>query len=158
MQVGVIIISPLVSPRHCEPVRTLVWQSPYPLQRRAGDEARLHFCFAKICRLPKCFPLLGGAGDEARLHFSLQGKEKLLFGSVKPSPPTVHRTVGTDFRVLVTCEIKRKSRCVSICFSFYGAGDEARTRYLHLGKVALYRMSYTRKWRPRTDSNRRPPA
>ena len=28
---------------------------------------------------------------------------------------------------------------------FYGAGDEARTRYLHLGKVALYRMSYTRE-------------
>ena len=28
--------------------------------------------------------------------------------------------------------------------AFYGAGDEARTRYLHLGKVALYRMSYTR--------------
>ena len=28
--------------------------------------------------------------------------------------------------------------------SFVGAGDEARTRYLHLGKVALYRMSYTR--------------
>ena len=26
-----------------------------------------------------------------------------------------------------------------------GAGDEARTRYLHLGKVALYQMSYTRK-------------
>ena len=25
-----------------------------------------------------------------------------------------------------------------------GADDEARTRYLHLGKVALYRMSYTR--------------
>ena len=25
-----------------------------------------------------------------------------------------------------------------------GAADEARTRYLHLGKVALYRMSYTR--------------
>ena len=28
--------------------------------------------------------------------------------------------------------------------NFFGAGDEARTRYLHLGKVALYRMSYTR--------------
>ncbi len=27
----------------------------------------------------------------------------------------------------------------------FGAGDEARTRYLHLGKVALYRMSYTRE-------------
>ena len=31
---------------------------------------------------------------------------------------------------------------------FTGASDEARTRYLHLGKVALYQMSYTRsdKW------------
>ena len=26
----------------------------------------------------------------------------------------------------------------------FGAGNEARTRYLHLGKVALYRMSYAR--------------
>ena len=26
----------------------------------------------------------------------------------------------------------------------YGAADEARTRYLHLGKVALYQMSYAR--------------
>jgi hypothetical protein len=26
----------------------------------------------------------------------------------------------------------------------FGASDEARTRYLHLGKVALYQMSYTR--------------
>ncbi len=41
----------------------------------------------------------------------------------------------------------------------YGADDEARTRYLHLGKVALYQMSYIRiflKWRPGTGSNRRP--
>ena len=30
---------------------------------------------------------------------------------------------------------------------FYGAGDEARTRYLHLGKVALYQMSYARRTR-----------
>ena len=27
-----------------------------------------------------------------------------------------------------------------------GAGDEARTRYLHLGKVALYQMSYARNY------------
>ena len=31
-----------------------------------------------------------------------------------------------------------------VTFFFIGAGDEARTRYLPLGKVALYRMSYTR--------------
>ena len=28
---------------------------------------------------------------------------------------------------------------------YIGAGDEARTRYLDLGKVALYQMSYARK-------------
>ena len=31
--------------------------------------------------------------------------------------------------------------------SVFGAGDEARTRYLDLGKVALYQMSYARVWR-----------
>ncbi len=30
---------------------------------------------------------------------------------------------------------------------FVGADDEARTRYLHLGKVALYQMSYIRIFR-----------
>ena len=46
----------------------------------------------------------------------------------------------------------------------YGAADEARTRYLHLGKVALYQMSYgrimyilyeehTRNWCLRSESN-----
>ena len=28
--------------------------------------------------------------------------------------------------------------------TIFGAADEARTRYLHLGKVALYQMSYGR--------------
>ena len=38
----------------------------------------------------------------------------------------------------------------------YGADDEARTRYLHLGKVALYQMSYIRKlWCLRAESNHR---
>ena len=32
--------------------------------------------------------------------------------------------------------------------SHVGAEDEARTRYLHLGKVALYQMSYIRIFRP----------
>ena len=35
-----------------------------------------------------------------------------------------------------------------------GAADEARTRYLHLGKVALYQMSYGRlKWCLRSEAN-----
>ena len=48
----------------------------------------------------------------------------------------------------VLCKKKRKK---AIVFAFLhqrwlhvGAADEARTRYLHLGKVALYRMSYIR--------------
>ena len=41
-------------------------------------------------------------------------------------------------------------------YFFSGAGDEARTRYLHLGKVALYQMSYARiKWCLRSESNQR---
>ena len=36
-----------------------------------------------------------------------------------------------------------------------GAVDETRTRDLHLGKVALYQLSYYRKWCPGTESNHR---
>ena len=39
------------------------------------------------------------------------------------------------------------------CPVFFGAGDEARTRYLDLGKVALYQMSYARAWCLRPGSN-----
>ncbi len=41
----------------------------------------------------------------------------------------------------------KKERHPHGCLSFFGAGDEARTRYLDLGKVALYQMSYARKRR-----------
>ena len=37
----------------------------------------------------------------------------------------------------------------------HGAVDETRTRDLHLGKVALYQLSYYRKWCPGTESNHR---
>ena len=43
----------------------------------------------------------------------------------------------------VTIQEKRLFGAVSL----FGAGDEARTRYLDLGKVALYQMSYARIWR-----------
>ena len=39
---------------------------------------------------------------------------------------------------------KTKSTDFKSMLSFFGAADEARTRYLHLGKVALYQMSYSR--------------
>ena len=50
----------------------------------------------------------------------------------------------------------------SLLLFLSGAGDEARTRYLHLGKVALYQMSYARRyarinraWCLRSESNQR---
>ena len=46
--------------------------------------------------------------------------------------------------LMVRAYDRQKKKTVSKRKRSYGAGDEARTRYLHLGKVALYRMSYTR--------------
>ena len=48
--------------------------------------------------------------------------------------------------------ILKKTPYLQRLFSF-GADDEARTRYLHLGKVALYQMSYVRIWCLRSESN-----
>ncbi len=44
--------------------------------------------------------------------------------------------------------VKQKKKTTKL-FSLiiHGAGDEARTRYLHLGKVALYQMSYARRYK-----------
>ena len=42
----------------------------------------------------------------------------------------------------VTVWKKEQNHC---SFFICGAGDEARTRYLDLGKVALYQMSYARR-------------
>ena len=46
----------------------------------------------------------------------------------------------------VSSRVKRKKRTANRrLVVLFGAGDEARTRYLDLGKVALYQMSYARK-------------
>ena len=39
-----------------------------------------------------------------------------------------------------------QSAALPLGYVAIGAGNEARTRYLHLGKVALYRMSYAREY------------
>ena len=68
---------------------------------------------------------------------------------------------GSGFLPFVRTDFIEKATCFRKSL-FHGAGDEARTRYLHLGKVALYRMSYTRisapYWRPwclRSELNQR---
>ncbi len=53
--------------------------------------------------------------------------------------------MGLSFGKVVGGKGKQKKHPIESigCFSS-GAEDEARTRYLHLGKVALYQMSYSR--------------
>ena len=65
-----------------------------------------------------------------------------------PSIPHSGRDFKTFYRVPdhgpgMTVSTKEKAPSSQMVLS--GAGDEARTRYLDLGKVALYQMSYARK-------------
>ena len=48
---------------------------------------------------------------------------------------------GASANSAISANIQKRTRR-QICG--FGADDEARTRYLHLGKVALYQMSYIR--------------
>ena len=68
--------------------------------------------------------------------------------------PTCHRHIGivpngtTGLFEPLPYPFHKKERHPKGVLLFYGAGDEARTRYLDLGKVALYQMSYARKMVP----------
>ena len=83
-------------------------------------------------------------------------------GGTHAGTKTVHRTVSLASlvpcsRLILLSFQKQKHHPVGWCFVF-GAGDEARTRYLDLGKVALYQMSYARMWhRPYSVSAMVPP-
>ena len=60
-----------------------------------------------------------------------------------PHSRSITRPQATDF-----AQQNRRSKKIRPPFGwsyFFGAGDEARTRYLDLGKVALYQMSYARR-------------
>ena len=46
--------------------------------------------------------------------------------------------------LLILCPLKQKKKDTRKCILLFGAGDEARTRYLDLGKVALYQLRYAR--------------
>ena len=71
------------------------------------------------------------------------GNEHGGVGTVQPMPsdsPQDCHICSSSCRLFLV----KKKKTSLLAGLFYGAGDEARTRYLHLGKVALYRMSYTR--------------
>ena len=78
----------------------------------------------------------------------------LTLGKGEGQPPLMGRIVR--IAVLLIIPHRRGRKCgafmnknknrLKLSFQpvLFGAADEARTRYLHLGKVALYQMSYGR--------------
>ena len=65
-------------------------------------------------------------------------------GHQRPSAPPASR-YSLVFKAFSYAKLKSPQPIVSSTEDFRGAGDGARTRYLHLGKVALYQMSYARR-------------
>ena len=61
------------------------------------------------------------------------------------SAPSVDRDSGRETAGTTVSAEWQKEKAPSSQMVLFGAGDEARTRYLDLGKVALYQMSYARK-------------
>ncbi len=85
----------------------------------AGDEARTRFPASREWHSHSQEPCLTSEFDALRAGRGSEFKPARGFPKTKPHP------FGWGF--------------------VFGAGDEARTRYLDLGKVALYQMSYARK-------------
>ena len=81
-----------------------------------------------------------GAGDEARSQHCRAATRTA--GDKRPTG-AFSRFARALFAPLPASFPKNKGMTYVMPL-FFGAGDEARTRYLHLGKVALYQMSYAR--------------
>ena len=78
------------------------------------------------------FPIKNEADDEARpLNASADAAARTRNTEI------LRRRISTASRLFLSSLSNARLK--------NGADDEARTRYLHLGKVALYQMSYIRK-------------
>ena len=83
---------------------------------------------------------LFGAGYEARTRFPASHELRSAIRRNPASPLIKMRFAhGCRYRVLFVNEKNQGIQSDVLIYS--GAGYEARTRYLHLGKVALYQMS-----------------
>ena len=118
--------------------------SPLDLTRFAQVEAA---SFPVLRHIPKRIPhpvgwgILFGAGDEESAEAPPAADEARRFRGSVPAVGGDSLRQPADTTVSAEAHAK-KHHPLGWCF---GAGDEARTRYLDLGKVALYQMSYARK-------------
>ena len=77
--------------------------------------------------------------------YTSQGRESVRGEPLTGSPTRVQSPARRQPLLHSKSAASKKKRHTNVCLFFFGAGDEARTRYLDLGKVALYQMSYARK-------------
>ena len=130
-----------------------------PAQRlRLGDEAQQNerWMISSQNRPKRCDACdESGAGDGG--CDSLRSLHALRHAA-RPSPslglaghrgsnraPSFYAPDGAGWRQAGLVLRKKKAGHQTWCPAISGAGDGARTRYLHLGKVALYQMSYARE-------------
>ncbi len=93
---------------------------------------------------PPKWVVIFGAGDEESAEAPPAAEEARRFrGSVL----TAGRGSGWESADTTVSAEEHAKKSPPKWVVIYGAGDEARTRYLDLGKVALYQMSYARKRR-----------
>ena len=84
--------------------------------------------------------LFFGAGDEARTRSTAVPRH-----AQRATNAPLGRFLASLAPCSPLCPLEPKNKGMTYVMPlFFGAGDEARTRYLHLGKVALYQMSYAR--------------
>ena len=125
--------------------------------------------FLQPAPLMHCAPSSKSNTAKRRMHFHFSARpcsrilsskvkkrqaQTCLFLEVTPGFEPGNQGFADPCLTTWLCHHFEKDALSSASFSF-GADDEARTRYLHLGKVALYQMSYARRWCPEPESNQR---
>ena len=97
-----------------------------------------------VKKSPPKWVVIFGAGDEESAEAPPAAEEARRF---RGSVPTAGRGSGWESADTTVSAEEHAKKSPPKWVVIYGAGDEARTRYLDLGKVALYQMSYARKRR-----------
>ena len=98
-----------------------------------SKSARRERVYKRAAETQRGFFRSGGARQAGECHALPRGTEHSGLCDDEAGAPFEPRLIHNS----------KKAARLADCF-FSGADDEARTRYLHLGKVALYRMSYIR--------------
>ena len=98
---------------------------------------------SRICSpMPYHLAMAPSSGDARYTSLSAAGQSPSAKSSVS-APASLLSNPKRCFVFVLGCGTSRYMNPF-LAEQKNGAGDEARTRYLHLGKVALYRMSYAR--------------